>query len=246
MHPIATIPASEKIGSFLLWNWLIDRSPGWAFLIMLFIAPVFIMFVIRPGVEGRMIRLQDEFLTHKLDVMLAPAFGIGLVLVGAMGNHQYVGRTVLRFIVQMIIVLSWVGFAWWHMQQESEFYTCKQRRTPSAIYHNFFLYTFAGYALTMVCGMGLFFAPWSFQYIVLRLAMLACLGSWFLAWPLWDAKHKNNPEGVSKFKLAHPLDGGWPTLDHHYQNLRGDWSAYWADIKSLPFRLATHLRKLFS
>lgn len=246
MYPLAqTIPASVKIGSFFPWNWLIDRSPGWAFLIMLFISPVCMMFVLHPWVEGRMVRLSDHFLTFKLDVMFAPTLALGLVLVGAMDNHVYVHHSALRDVVQLLILLGWVAFGFFHAYQERHDYLWGQRLSPSALYHNVFLFGFTGYALTMVCGMGLLFAPWSFQYVVLRVVMLVCIGTWAAAWPLYDEHHKTNAAGESKYEYAHVNDG-WPILQHRWEDLRPDWQAYVADLRQMPARTRVRVRRVLA
>lgn len=226
------IPASDKLGSLPEWDWIIDRSPLQALIILTLISPIGIMYVLRPVVEGRVVRLRDEFLTFKMDIMLAIAFCCGRVLVGAMGNHAYIHRGVMATVVQLGVVLLWVAVGALHMWQERQHYSNSQRLSPTAIYHNGFLYVFLGYSLTVVCGMGLVFAPWSLRYLIVRLGLVAAVAAWFLAWPLWDSDHKTNPDGEAKFLFAHVADG-WP-WQHRYRYLGGDLAQVWADLKELP------------
>lgn len=228
------IPASEKLSTFTLWDWLIDRDPGTGFWIMLFISPVFLTYVIRPAVEGRITRFSDDFLTFRMDAMLAPAFGCALALVDSMQDRQYIHPGALNTIFQVLVIVFWIGFGAFHMWSERMFYRPAQWLSPSALYHNGVLYILVGYALTMVGVMGLIFAPWDFAHIVLRVVMLLSASTWALSWPLYDAKRKQNPLGESKFELAH-VDDGWP-WQHKYQYLGAWFVRYLEGWETVPAR----------
>lgn len=207
---------------------------------MLLVSPVGIMYVLRPLVEGRVLRLRDDFLSFKLDVMLAAAFALGLMLVHDMGNHAYIHRGTVTTLVQIGIIVFWMIIGGLHMWQEREQYDWGQRLSPTALYHNGVLYALIGYGGTMVCGMGLIFAPWTVKDVVVRVLVVSAVASWALAWFLWDAKNHWTDDSQNKYDLAH-VDDGWP-CQHHYRYLRDDIKVFWKDLRGLPGRMAARVR----
>lgn len=220
------MPLSDKLGSFGPWNWLIDMRPATAFIMMMILSPVMIAYIIRPLVEGKINRFSDDFLTFRADVLFAPAFMCGITLV-----QDISGTCHVPMWVQVLILAFWLVFGGFHMWQERHAYHWSQTLSPSALYHNGFLYGFLGYAMTMVCGAGVFCAPWTAANILLRVVILLCIACWALCWPLHDARHKQNTAGECKFELSHPTDG-WP-WQHGYKYLATDWRNYLDGWRSL-------------
>jgi hypothetical protein len=223
------IPASDRLGTIML-DGLVNVSPGVGFALMLLISPVGI-WMIRLVIEGRMIPLRDEFRTFLADAFLAVAFGLGLVLVHSMDNRVYVRADIPAWVaLQVFIILAWTAVGIWHMWREREHYTWGQRLSPTALYHNGILYVVEGYVVTMVCGLGSIFAPWSFDLVLLRLAIFGCVGVWMSAWFFYDAKHLQTADGFTKFSVAH-IDHGWP-WQHKYAKAHLSW--WWDRFRVHP------------
>jgi len=240
---LGTIPASEKIGSFPWWDWVINASPGRAFLIMALISPIGIMYILRPLVEGRLLRLRDDFWTFKLEILLAAAFALGLVLVRDMDNRVYVHRNLSATLAQVCTLVVWAVIGIWHMWREWHEYDWKQRLSPAALYHSIVLYVFLGYSVTTVCALGMIFAPFTVKDVIVRLLMAGAIAIWVLAWPLWDVNHREADgfdSSVSKYDLVY-LDDAWP-WQHRYRFLWDDIKTFLKDLAGLPRRMVGWVR----
>lgn len=224
------LPNSEKLGSFPLWDWIIDQSPGWGFLLMLLISPVAIKYIIRPAVEGRILRRRDEFMSFQFDMLLALAFGCGLVLVQAMPNTAR-GTSWLDWVM----LLGPMAYGVYHFAEERKLYSKEQIWSLSKLWHEL-LWPLMGYAMVTVTVVGFCLAPWSFELVVMRVLMIAAIAAWALSWPLYDERHRleHNDTGKNRYQLAHVVDS-WP-WQHKYAHLKEDWQRYIADWKQVPHR----------
>jgi hypothetical protein len=236
MSVLAVAPA-ERIGALPFWGWIVNLPPWVAFIVMLIISPVAIKFIIRPLIEGRILRRSDEFMAFQMDIMFAPTLACGLVLVRHMDDRVYFGTGWFDYLAIVIGLGIGVG----HFIQERTQYSLKALISPSKVYHEL-LFTFVGYLLVKVCAIGFIYAPWTYELVGTRVIMLAAIIAWAVAWPLYDEKHKFDiVEGAyTRYALAH-VENAWP-WQHKYRSL-GFWlRRYRDDWRKTPGRLRSLYR----
>lgn len=228
---------SEKLGTFGPWAWLVDLKPWQALLVMLFISPVVIKFVMRPLIEGRMVIRPHEFLSFHFDMFLAPALVAGLTLVHSAADRIYVAAD--HWVHPLLLGLATLGGIV-HFLMERKMYSWGQLFSITKIYHEL-LPPFIGYLLLLIAYVGVVHAPWTLELILMRLMFFACIGAW--VWALvYDAKHaaEDLGYGMNRFDYAH-IEQSWP-WQHKYQHLAADFYDYLDDWREVPGRLRRLVR----
>ena len=234
---------SERLGIFGVCKWLVDLPPWWAFWIMLGLSPVAVKFVLRPLLEGRILRSRDEFMGFHLQMCFAPALALGLeVSRTASGNIKGAGfgdwALLILAIAAAVIRAKWEGrLASW-----------KAALNPITLYQTAFL-AFALYLVLEVSVAAFIAGSWGFGMVVLRLVMLACLAAWFLG-VRWDIKHgkdlvDDGSEGERHNRYWYARAEDWQPWKHHYRHFCFWWKRYIADWKLVPARLGV-LRENFA
>lgn len=225
---------SEKLGIPWPWQWLVDANPIWAAVVVLFVTPLVIKFVMRPVIEGRFVRGSYEFVAFQADVLFAPAILAALTLVRAMDDRVYL-RADNPF--HWIVLAAGIGMGIFHYIPERKMYSWKQMTSLTKIYHEL-LFPFFGYLLVMVGGAGFIHAPWTFDMILARFVFVVSMALYLAAWPAIDEKLKDrvveSSTGKTRYDFAH-VDDSWP-WQHKYRHLRPTWRAYvdsWRQLLSV-------------
>jgi hypothetical protein len=212
------MPVARKLN--VLWGtrWFFNRHPVVAFLISLFLSPLFMWLNDYLIVWGRILPFSYQWLSALFDSLLD--VGIGVMLwnlrkIPFADFPRFIQWLLGRRLFHVGLILFWVGMSLLHVYQErGSVNTWERRGGPNSIYHTVPLFPFLGYVYTLllIVTVVLVFARKTaesdWRHIVrvgFTFVVAFTIGwAWLWAGVKFDTTHQKAPNGISKHEFSNP------------------------------------------